>query len=100
MKTKYKILLIFGIILVLLFASYTISKIIFYETWLNKGQLYYHPNGYKVECEFGLFKIPIVCVAIWNEKIIDTKTWFNDWQNVRRYGVGLSNELDTILVKP
>jgi len=86
MKTRYKILLIFGIILILLFASFVILKITFYETWSNNDHYFYHPQGYEVECEFVLFEIPSVCVAIWDGKIIDTKTWFSDWQNVVRWG--------------
>jgi len=75
MKTRYKILLVFGIILVLLFASFVILKITLYETWENNDHWHSHPNEYKVECEFVLFGNPGSCIALnENGRAIEART--------------------------
>jgi len=83
MKTRYKILIIFGMIFLVLFASFVILKITFYETWMNNEYWYDHPKGYDVECEFRLFGNPGLCIAI-NEdgNTVDTKTEMGNWMSL------------------
>ena len=83
MKTRYKILLIFGIILILLFASFVILKITFYETWGNNDHYFYHPQGYEVECEFVLYGHPGSCIALnENGRAIEAKTGVSNWKKI------------------
>jgi len=83
MKTRYKILLIFGIMFLILFASFVILKITFYETWMNNDHYFYHPKGYKVECEFVLFGYPGSCIALdENGNMVDTKTDMCNWMSL------------------
>jgi len=83
MKTRYKILLILGIMFLILFASFVILKITFYKTWMNNDWYFHHPFGYEVECEFRLFGEPDLCIALDDKgRIIEVSTELGDWKKV------------------
>lgn len=56
-----------------------------YETQGNNEHWYYHPAGYKVECQKQMFDTPGDCIAV-NEHgtIVATKTDMGNWKTVWR----------------
>lgn len=83
MKTMFLIIGI-TILLVVGFAYLLHFQYTHYKTLGNNEMWYYHPDGYKVECEIRLFQTPSQCKAIdENGIIVDTKTELGDWNGVK-----------------
>lgn len=83
MKSRF---LIIGIIVILVggFIYLFYMQYTHYETWGNNEHWYYHPDGYKVECEIRLFQSPGQCKAIDEYgNIVDTKTGLRNWNGVK-----------------
>jgi hypothetical protein len=77
-------IIVFSIILFSGFLYLSFIQYAHYETWGNNEHWYYHPDGYKVECEMRLFQTPGHCKAVdENEIIVDTKTGLGNWIGVK-----------------
>jgi len=84
MKTRLLVIIVIAVILVSGFIYLSYIQYTHYKTWGNNELWYYHPDGYKVECEIRFFQSPGQCTAIdENGIIVDVKTGLGNWNGVK-----------------